>query len=209
MRRFTFFITMGVISTWFSLGGPAHALTVTQLEFTKGAVNYDGKYHQAIDRLLGQDGALSIGEYQAIGKITPTIDEGSKTFSLFTSGFSSAPAPTAKISGSSIEIDLSSLFFSVGRGDSYRAVNIGGLATGLFNPDTKEFFVSWDRLLDGAKKEGGEATFFLSGVAQSGAARLDAAPVPIPAGLLLYGTGLLGLGSWARWRRHAAVPAAA
>lgn len=31
--------------------------------------------------------------------------------------------------------------------------NVGGLATGLFNPETKEFSLSWDRVFDGGTYE--------------------------------------------------------
>lgn len=197
MRRFTLVVTMGVMSAWLSFGTPAHAVPVTQLEFTQGAVNYDGKYHKILDRLLGQDGAVKLGAYQAIGEIVPSIDKGPKTFSLFTSGFSFAPAPSAQISGSSIEVDLSSLFFGVSKGDFHHVLNIGGLATGLFNPDTNEFLLSWDRLFDGGKKGNGQATFFLRGVVHG-----DVQPIPLPAGLVLFATGLFGVGSWTWWRRR-------
>ncbi|MCP9440799.1 MAG: hypothetical protein NNA20_12405 [Nitrospira sp.] len=178
-------------------GQPAQAMTVTQLEVTKGAVNYGGQHHEMMDRLLGQAGVLKMGHYQAIGEIVPSIDKAGETFSLFTSGFSGAPAPSAMISGSSIQVDLSSLFFGVGRGDSYHTLNIGGLATGLFNPETREFMVSWDHLFDNGQHEG-QATFFLSGIA-----KFNALPTPIPAGLVLYATGLFGLGSWTWWSRRA------
>ena len=47
-----------------------------------------------------------------------------------------ASAPSATINGSSLSVDLSSLFFGWSRGSEVRAWNIGGLAQGLFNPET-------------------------------------------------------------------------
>ncbi|MGC4098285.1 MAG: hypothetical protein QM706_14315 [Nitrospira sp.] len=201
MKHFALWMTMGVMSALVSFGTPAHATVVTQLEFTKGAVNYDGKYNEIIDRLLAQDGTLKLGQFQAIGDLVPAI-EGCKTFSLFTSGFSGASAPTAEVTGSSIKVDLSSLFFGAGSGDSHRLLNIGGLATGLFNQDTREFFLSWDHVFEGGKHEG-QATFFLSGIA-----KFDTLPTPVPAAVVLFATGLVALGAWAYQSNRTNTPLA-
>lgn len=203
MKRLTLFVAMVLSSAGLFLAAPAHAMTVTQLEVTRGGVNYDGKYHEMMNRLLAQDGAVKLGQFQAIGDLIPSIDKACETFSLFTSGFSGAETPSATISGSSIKVDLSSLFFGVARGDYYRSWNIGEVVTGLFNPDTKEFALSWDRLFDSGKHEG-QATFFLSGLVH-----FDTQPVAIPATMVLYATGLFGLGSWTWWRRRTGVSAAA
>ncbi|MGC4097945.1 MAG: hypothetical protein QM706_12580 [Nitrospira sp.] len=202
MKHGALFMAIGMLSAWLSIEAPAHAMTVTQLEVTRGAINYDGKYGEMIDRLLAQDGTLKLGQFQAIGDLVPSI-EGCKTYSLFTSGFNGAEAPSAVISGSSIKVDLSSLFFSAAKGNSSHLWNIGEVVTGLFNPDTKEFALSWDRVFDGDKHKG-QATFFLSGLVH-----FDTQPVAIPASMLLYATGLFGLGSWAWWRRQVGLPVAA
>lgn len=204
MKSVSLLMTIGLLSVGLTLAAPAGATTVTQLELTGGAVNYDGKHSTMMDRLLGQDGTLNLGQFQAIGDLVPSIpsSKGCTTFSLFTSGFSGASAPSATISGSSISIDLSSLFFGASRGDSHKTWNIGELATGLFNPNTREFMVSWDHMFDDGKHEG-LATFFLKGVAQVGQQ-----PVAIPASLVLYATGLFGLGSWTWWRRRTSFSAA-
>ncbi len=203
MKRLALFTMIGLCCVGFPFLSSADAMTVSQLEWTGGAVNFDGRYHQMLDRLVGQDGTLTMGQYQAMGDIVPSITKGHRTFSLFTAGFNGAPVPSATISGSSITVDLSSLFFGVSRGNSYRIWNIGGLATGLFNPDTREFCLSWDHLFDGRKHER-LATFFLSRVA-----KVDTLPTAIPASLVLYATGLFGLGSWIWWRRRSALPTAA
>lgn len=203
MKAFAFLMTIGLLSASLTLVAPAGAMTVSHLELTGGAVNYVGKHSAMMDRLLGQDGILKLGQFQAIGQLVPSIDKACETFSLFTSGFTGESAPSARISGSSISIDLSSLFFGASRGDFHKTWNIGGLATGLFNSDTKEFMVSWTHMFDDGKDKG-LATFFLSGIA-----KFDMQPVAIPASLVMYATGLFGLGSWTWLRRRTSFPAVA
>lgn len=195
MIHFTIAILFALVLSTASLVSPAHAMIVTELELTGGSVNSSGRFNHVLDRLLGQDGTVSIGQYQAIGEIVPSVTKRQQTFSLFTSGLNGAPAPFATIDGFSISVDLSSLFFGVSRGDSLQIWNIGGLAGGVFNPETSEFFLSWDHHSD-LHKRAGHGTFFLKG-------KVEVAPIPIPASLVLYATGMFGLGSWAWWRRHA------
>lgn len=186
---------------WLCAGSPlvslAEAMTVTQLELTGGAVNWGGRHERMLDRLLSQDGALVIGQYQAMGEIVPSIAKGHRTFSIVTSGLSGAAAPALTIAGSSITVDLSSLYFGRSRGGEHRLSPIGGLATGLYNPETREFSLSWQHLLSRHWHER-RATFFLKGVVVDGPQA-----VAIPAGLVLYATGLPGLGSWTWWLRRA------
>ena len=203
MNRFVLFLGFGLISIASSVAAPVHAAMMGHVELTGGAVNYDGKHSTMMDRVLGQEGTLKLGQFQAIGELVPSIDKACETYSLFTAGFTGESAPTATISGSAISIDLSSLFFGVSRGDFHKTWNIGELATGQYNPETREFTVSWDHMFDGGKHEG-PATFFLKGVAEIGTH-----PVAIPASLVLYATGLFGLGSWTWWQRRTNVPAVA
>lgn len=195
-----------------SLPNRVDAVTVTSLDFTSGAVNFDGRYGRILDRLFAQDGTITMGSYQSMSDIVDPITRGHKTFSLFTSGLNGAPAPSGTVNGSSISVDLSSLFFGWTRGNEVRAWNIGGTATGLFNPDTSEFFLSWEQILKRgngvnggnsltiANGNGGHdhfATFFLQGTAAVGPAE-----IAIPASLFLYATGLFGIGSWTWWNRR-------
>ena len=196
MKSFTLWAVMGLFSLGLTLAAPVQAAMLGQLELTGGAVNYDGKYHDMLDRVLGQEGTVKLGQFQAIDELIPSIDKACETYSLFTSGFTGEAAPSATISGSSISIDLSSLFFGVSRGDFHKTWNIGELATGQYNPETREFTVSWNHLFDGGKQEG-LATFFLKGMADAGTH-----PVAIPASLVLYATVLFSIGSltWLRQR---------
>ena len=205
MARYVGLLLIGIVLAHSPLASPAEAMIVGPSELTEGTAQVDGHRQRLFDRLLGQEATLVIGQYQSMGELVPSITKGHRTFSLFTSGLNGAAAPSATIAGSSIPVDLSSLFVGVSRGDWYQIRNIGGLATGTFDPETRAFSLSWDHLFDGRKHER-LATFVLRGVLDTGPQ-----PVAIPAALVLYATGLFGIGSWA-WRRRrvgAAHPAAA
>lgn len=199
MKAFTLWAAMGMLSIGLSLAEPVQATMVSELELTGGAVNYDGKYSKMMDRLFGEEGTLKLGQYQAIGDTLPSIGKSCETYSLFTSGFTGAEAPSVKISGSSISLDLSSLFFGVSRGDSHKTWNIGEEATGQYDPQTGAFTVSWTHMFEHGKHDG-LATFFLKGVADVGAQ-----PVAIPAAMVMYATGLFGIGCWSYRRRTFAL----
>ena len=140
-----------------------------------------------------------MNEYQPGPDIVPPITNRHRTFSLFTSGIDNAPPPTATIDGSSITVDLSSLFFGVSRGDHFRAWNIGSIVTGEFNPETLEFCLTWDHLFRDRPRFELE-TFSLHGNVQFAA-------VPLPASVGLFLSGLVCLGATA-WRRRARLQTA-
>ena len=169
------------------------AAIVTQLDFTSGAVNWVGPNGRMLDRLFGQEGTITMGSFQSMTEIVDPITRGHRTFSLFTSGLSGAPVPSATITGNTITMDLTSLFFGWQRGDEIRTWNIGGQATGQFNPGNSEFILSWEHIFNAGRGRNhgmGDriATFYLQGTV---------AAVPIPATVFLYGTGMFGVGSWA------------
>jgi hypothetical protein len=201
-----------VVLALFAWAGSAQAVIVTQLDLMGGSSSYDGKFHRVLDRLIDQDGAIVMGQYQPVPDIVSPITKGHKTFSLFTSGVSGADAPSATIDGSSITVDLSSLFFGVSRGDSLRAWNIGGLARGLFNPETSEFMLSWNHVIgnDGFKTQHGwshddqAARFFLQGKVV-----LDPTPVPLPVSFVIFVTGLVGVVGFLWWNRRTGQPGVA
>jgi hypothetical protein len=184
----------------------AEAMSVTGLEFTSGAVNWDGRDGRMLDRLFAQDGNITMGSYQSMSDIVDPITHGHKTFSLFTSGLNGAPAPSVIIDGGSISVDLSSLYFGWTRGSEVRAWNIGGIATGLFNPKTSEFSLSWDHLLANGsgtwkhEMRDHSATFFLKGEAV-----VAQAPVPLSPSLLLFTTGMVLIGAFI-WRKSGTTP---
>ncbi len=195
----TSILAWGLFGIGLLLHSPVQANSVTHLEVTRGAVNYDGPHQGVLDRLLAQDAVIKMGRFQGVGDLVPTINRCDETSALFTSGFSGAAAPSAVIRDSFITVDLSSLFFSVNRGNAYRLWNIGTVVTGLFNPTSKEFALSWDRIFDGTGRPG-QATFFLTGLV-----RFDAdptpQPVPIPAAAWLFGSGVAGVAALIRRRR--------
>src|SRR5262245_24940262 len=177
--------------------GRADAMSASSFEFTSGAVNWNGRHGQILDRLFAQDGNISIGSYQSMSDIVDPITRGNKTFSLFTSGLNGAPPPSASIDGSSISVDLSSLYLGWTSGSEVRAWNIGGVATGVINPQTSEFSLSWDHLFNERLGKGKQdlmgdrsATFFLQGTAD-----VAQAPVPLSASVLLYATALALIGA--------------
>lgn len=190
-------LAWGLFSVGVFLQSPAYAVTVTHLEVTRGAVNYDGPNQDALDRLLAQDSVMQMGRFQGVGELVPTINRSNETHALFTSGFSGAAAPSAVITDSVITVDLSSLFFSVNQGNAYRLWNIGTAVTGLYNPTSKEFALSWDRVFDENCQQG-QASFFLNGLVHFDS---DVQPVPVPAAAWLFGSGLAGIAALVR-RRH-------
>lgn len=198
MRQVALFGLM--LGLWvFFWQAPAHAAVVPpsgilSLEFTNGDMDWRGRHGHKLDRLLDQPGLLVMGEYQPGPDIVDPITRGQRTYSLFTSGVQGAPAPSATIDRSSITVDLSSLYFADSRGDSFTARNIGGIAKGIFNPDTLEFYLTWDHLF-GERPKSGLATFSLYGKVNM----IDVAAVPITTTAVLFSTGLAML--IAVWRR--------
>lgn len=181
----------GMIGVW---NAPARAATVSSLELTGGSADFEGRFWRKLDRLFEQPGLLLMNAYQPGPDIVPPITKRHQTFSLFTSGVQGAPPPSAVINGTSITVDLSSLFFGVSRGDHLRAWNIGGTATGFFNPDTLEFCLTWDHLF-GNRSRLGPATFSLHGTVNL----VNVAAIPIVTTTVLFCTGLAMLmGVWRR-----------
>jgi len=187
----------------------AKAMMATQLDFVSGGVNWSGQYGNILDRLFDRAGTIQLGEFQTWSDVIDPISRGRNRFSLLTSGLDGAPVPTATITGNSISVDLSSLFFSWKQGDQFRLLNIGGTATGSFDPLTSEFNLSWDHIFNPGNSQGHRmhdrvATFFLNGTVIG-----SPAAIPLPASVFLYATGLFGIGSWTWWRRRRMAGAAA
>lgn len=184
-----------------SIIGPSDVL-VTQLELTGGSIDYDGSFSHKLNRLLDQSGQLILNDYQPIGDLVPSISRGDRTFSLFTSGFNGGPAPSAVLEGLSITVNLSSLFYGVSHGDQFEIWNIGGMATGAFDPDTLEFSLTWEHLFGDRHKED-PATFSFQGKVITGG---NPAPVPLVTPAVFFATGLAMLmGLW-RQRKISGSP---
>lgn len=171
---------------------------VAQLELSGGTVEFGGWFSRKLDRLFDQPGLLVMNEYQPGPDIVSPISRHHRTLSLFTSGVQGASPPSAIVNGSTITVDLSSLFFGVSKGDRLDARNIGGVATGLFNPDTLEFCLTWDHLF-GDHSKFHPAVFSLHGTVVKGATE----PVPLVTTAVFFATGLaIVMGVWRQDWRH-------
>ncbi len=205
-HRVLFGSTVVLVLCLMGFEGRAEAMSVTSLDFTSGAANWDGRHGRILDRLFAEDGNISIGSYQSMSDIVDPITRGHKTFSLFTSGLSGAPAPSVSINGASISVDLSSLYLGWTNGSEVRAWNIGGMATGVINPQTSEFFLSWNHLFNERFGMGKHdmmhdrsATFFLQGTVD-----VAQAPVPLSSSLMFFGVGLALMGGLL-WRKSGSL----
>ena len=188
--------------------GRAEAMSVTSLDFTSGAVNWDGRHGRILDRLFAQDGSITMGSYQSMSDIVDPITRGHQTFSLLTSGLNGGQVPSVSINGGSISVDLSSLYLGWTNGSEVQAWNIGGMATGVINPQTSEFSLSWHHLFNERFGKGRHdmmqvrsATFFLQGTADGAPA-----PVPLSSSLMFFGIGLALMGGL-YWRMSRGAPA--
>ncbi len=157
-----------------------------------GVEEYFGR---KVAQLFDQPATLTIGEYQPIGDIVPPVVRGENTISLFTSGFNGAPAPSAVIDGSSITVDLSSLYLGHAWRDEFRIWNIGGLATGTIDLETLEFHLNWDRVFRD-KHQDTVVTLALRGTM---------VPVPIADTAVFFAAGLAVLLTLRRLKQTDAV----
>lgn len=161
---------------------------ISVLEPTVESVTVEEYFGWKTAQLISQPVILKIGEYQPIGDMTPSVVRGEHTISLFTSGFNGAPVPSAVIDGTSIRIDLSSLYLSHEWVDEFRIWNIGGPATGTIDLETLEFYVNWDRRFTG-KRMDQMVSFSLRGTLVHG----GPAPIPIGDTATFLTTGLAAL----------------
>lgn len=175
--------------------GPAQAAFVTQLDITGGSISLNFGNFGSVSGNFTQDGQLVMGQYQPLPNIFPPIIVGGHTFSLFTSdqvfpGFpTGAPAPTGATSGSTITVDLRSLFAGVTGPFWNSTLNIGEPATGTFNAATNGFDIAWTQPFTGLG-----VPFLTSGnFSLRGTAQVAVAPVPVPAAVILFGSGLCGI----------------
>lgn len=209
MRRLTsalFAVPLLVVGQWSASTAAVITpsdLSVSQLKLTGGSADYSGRFARKLDRLFEQPGVLVMDRYQPGPDIVQPIITHRGTFSLFTSGVQGDPAPTVTVKGDTITADLSSLFFGVSNGDRLRAWKIGAVATGSFDPDTRQFSLTWDRLLAGRHHH--PAVFALRGTVIIP----EPTPVPVSSTAVLFGSGLallIGLWTARAWQDVASSP---
>ncbi len=100
------------------------------------------------------------------------------------------PVPTGTVDGDTgvLAVDLSSWFANHFAKDQ----NLGGSATGVWDPLTLDYTLSWTATLTQGMFAGNTVTWTLAG---------DASPVPVPAPFVLLASGLAAIGIGAKRRR--------
>jgi hypothetical protein len=168
----------------------AQAAMVTQLNITGGSINMNFGALGSISGSLPQLGTLVMGTFQAApdNSLPVLVDGHIFEFSTQSQGGLFA-APSAQTSGTAMTADLSSLFAGITGPLLTGSLNIGGLATGTYDPLSGHFSVSWTRVFDIAS-----ADFGLEGTA-------DVTPVPLPAAAGMFASGLASLVAWSARRR--------
>jgi two-component system response regulator RegX3 len=185
---------------WY-MPAPAQAAVVTQLDIAGGSISLNFGGLGSVTGNFTQNGELVMGLYQQAPNLLDPITVSHLTFSIFTGsgGALNLPAPTAETSGAAMTTDLRSLFAGVtSTGWSGLltspptplnvTLNIGGSATGSFNEITNAFDVSLIRSFTGIPFLT-SGMFSLHGTAQLGTVQ----PVPVPAAVILFGSGLFGI----------------
>jgi hypothetical protein len=187
-----------------SLGqAPARAETVSFLNITGGTFAFNLGSFGTITGAFTESGTVLMGQYQY--SILPPFAASGYTFSLFTNPGpdpTPIPAPTGQVTGTTISVNLSSLFTAIagppGAPLSGYYLNIGNHpsspATGTFNPETGAFHISWIRLYNSGLPP------LFTGVDFTLNGSILPAAVPLPAGVVLMGTGLAALIALARRR---------
>ncbi len=170
-------------------GVPAMAETVTQLNITGGTLDFNLGALGNVSGSFNQTGTLVMGSFQSAPPVLPSFLVDGHAFSLYTdSAAGLLSAPSAQTSGTTLTADLSSLFALITGPRLNGALNIGGLASGTYDPLTGAFSLSWTHVYDLST-----ADLSLNGTA-------DVAPVPLPAAVGFFTTGLLGVMRVARRR---------
>jgi hypothetical protein len=191
MKRLMKRLLGGVVVAAVVLGawGGAHAAMVTQLNITGGSINMNFGALGSISGSFQQPGALVMGTFQSAPDILAPVMVDGHIFEFSTQSLGGLlNAPTAQTSGTTITADLSSLFATI-TGPLSGSLNVGGAATGTYDPLTGHFSLSWTRVLDVAS-----ADFGFEGTA-------DVAPVPLPAAAGLFAAGLASFAGWGARRR--------
>ncbi|OQW34211.1 MAG: hypothetical protein A4E20_11730 [Nitrospira sp. SG-bin2] len=183
---------------------PAQAAEVTQLDITGGSISLNFGVLGTVSGTFNADGQILMDQFQPPPNIFDPITISHLTFSIFSSsgGALNLPAPTAQTTDSTMTADLRSLFAGVtssgwswmNTNSAMSSLNIGGTATGSFNQTSNAFDIAWTNpfnltlttlpVLGPIVLTSGN--FSLQGTAQ-------VAPVPVPAAVWLFGSGLASL----------------
>jgi hypothetical protein len=123
-----------------------------------------------------------MGTFQPAPSLMPSVTVDGHVLTFATDDASGQlAAPTAQISGATITADLSALFMMITGPEINGNLNIGGLATGTYDPDTGAFHLSWTTVLQVTS-----ADMSLDGTA-------DLVPTPLPPAAALFVIGLAAL----------------
>jgi hypothetical protein len=164
-------------------GTSARADMVTQLDITGGSLLLNLGSIGSISGNFTQNGTLVLGQFQPPPNIFPPLVIDGHTLSIFTDSSNGLYAPpSAVISGTTLTADLSSLFAGITGPLINGTLNIGGLATGTYDPSTGRFSLSWQHVYVDVSS----FTMNLQGTTV-------VAPVPLPESWGLFVTGLLAL----------------
>ena len=196
MNKITGLLVAAILSTSVGIAS-TQAMTVNQLNITGGSLALSVGSLQSPAANFTTTGTIVMGAYQPPPNVIDPFTAAGHTFALTThpglDPNNPLAAPSGTVNGSSISVDLSSLFAQitgplVPNGNAF--LNIGnqlpGLATGTYDQGTGAFEISWLHLFNNPVP-------FMSGIDITLNGSTGVAPIPLPASVLLFGTGLLGL----------------
>ncbi len=183
---------------WWLTAEPAQAVEVTQLDVTGGSIALNLGTLGMVNGNISQSGTLFMGQFQEPNVFPPFTVSG-HSFSLFTNpGIGPVPGevPSGQVAGTGLSVDLRTLHAIIAGPQLNGALNIGGTATGSFDPFTRAFSLSFTHLYEVPTGVPLPLLGF-GNISLQGTAAL----VPLPASLALFATGVTGLVGLARRRQ--------
>jgi hypothetical protein len=225
MKRLAAYTALALCLSFLPHAAPAATYSIGSMNITGGSVivdgflpapatfNYIGPDTNLVGGYIGSGGAsLPASAYEPNG--IGSFDWYGAPVSLYTASaslgdtlspagtFTGGPVPggTLDTTAGTITLDLSSLFGTWQDGDFITGTGrndgiTSAMATGTWNPITYAYTLNWDSRTIGVNACVGQDDCISHWTLQG-----TASPVPIPAALWLFGSGLLGL-MGLRWRR--------